>query len=264
MIRLSKLAIGAALSLAAVFTLPVQAQTIALSFDDGPTIAPTPLLSPKQRNQAMLDALAKYRVKSVLFVTGSNGAHTPAGYALAKAWGDAGHLIGNHTMSHLDFNSEAVSLSQYQSEILACDAIIRTLPGYQKWFRYTYINLGNTPEKRAGMQGFLKQQGYRDAPVSFHVSDWEVDARLGALLKSDPKADLSAIKAAYLADVRKQSLANKDKGDRAEIQVLLLHHNLANALWLDEVIGVLAATGWKFAPASDVLASYRRSGAQRQ
>ena len=262
MIRLTRLACAAlsltALSLSTLLCLPAQAQTVSLSFDDGPTVGATPRLSPKQRNQAMLDALAKYKVKSVLFVTGGNGADKPKGYALAKAWGDAGHLIGNHTMTHIDLNSDKVSLAQYQKEFLECDALIRTLPGYRKWFRYTFINLGNTPGKRDGMRNFLKHRGYVDAPVSFHVSDWVVDEKVMHALKADRKADLTAIKRAYLADVRKQALANKDKAGPDEVQVLLLHHNLANAMWLDEVIGVFASTGWKFAPADGALANDRR------
>lgn len=256
MIR-SKL-LGVAWFVLGLCALPAQAQTIAFSFDDGPSMAATPLLSPQQRNQALLDALARHQVKTVLFVTAGNGADEPQGYALAKAWGEAGHVIGNHTMTHIDFNSAKVSLSQYQKEILDCDAIIRTLPGYQKWFRYTYINLGNTPAKRSGMRAFLKQHAYVDAPVSFHVSDWAVDEKVMAALAADPQADLTTIKQAYLDDVRKQAQANRSKAASDAVQVLLLHHNLANALWLDEVIGVFAEAGWKFAPSSQVLAGYRK------
>ena len=252
--RLKSLAWATAVMLSTLLAAPIHAQTVALTFDDGPTIDATPLLSPEQRNQAMLDALARHKVKSVLFVTAANGSIKPQGRALARAWGDAGHLVGNHTMTHPDLNSDQVSLEKYQKEILDCDTLIKSLPGYRKWFRYTYLNEGNTAAKREGMQAFLKKQGYRDAPVSFDVADWTVDDNLMAALKAKPNADITPIKQAYLEAVRRNAQASLGPGKPPmdEVRVMLLHHNLANALWLDELIGVLASEGWKFAPAEEV------------
>ena len=112
-----------------------RAQSVAFTFDDGPNLEETPRLAPRARNQAMLDALAKHGVKATLFVTVNFGANQSAGLELARAWGLAGHAIGNHSMSHPDLNSATVSLAQYQQEVLACDQVISTLPGYQRWFR---------------------------------------------------------------------------------------------------------------------------------
>jgi len=125
----------------------VFAQSLAFTFDDGPQLDKTPLMSPQERNQALLNALGTNGVSAALFVTVDNGANQPEGMLLAKAWGQAGHAVGNHTMTHIDLNNSGVSLTQYQKEILDCDEIIRKLPGYQKWFRYTYLREGNTLEK---------------------------------------------------------------------------------------------------------------------
>lgn len=245
--RLKQIAGVAVMFAAGLLALPAQAQRVAFTFDDGPTLAPGPLLSPQQRNQAMLDALARHKVKAALFVTAGNGANQPAGYALAKAWSDGGHALANHTMTHPNLGEAAVGLAQYQQEILDCDAIIKTLPGYRKWFRYTYMNEGDTPAKRSGMQAFLKQHGYRDAPVSFGAEDWVVADKVTAALAKDPGADVAPIRDAYLAALRKNALASLEGRDKDEVRILLLHHNLANALWLDDVIGVFEKLGWKLA-----------------
>ncbi|MFZ6767311.1 polysaccharide deacetylase family protein [Undibacterium sp. Di26W] len=226
------------------------AQTVAFTFDDGPQLEQTPKLSPQQRNQAMLDALTRHGVSAALFVTAANGANQPAGYALAKAWSDAGHAIGNHSMTHPDLHSEKVSLAQYQQEILDCDKIISTLPGYQKWYRYTYLREGNTPEKRDGMRSFLKQHDYRNAYVSLDTSDWRLNEKLTAVLKKNPQADVSPIKRAYLAHVRQRAEAYRALSwqlqGRDIAQVMLMHHNLINALWLDDVIQQFRDMGWSF------------------
>jgi peptidoglycan-N-acetylglucosamine deacetylase len=42
-------------------------------------------------------------------------------------------------MTHLDLNVRKITLADYQKELLDCDAVIRILPGYRKWFRFTYL-----------------------------------------------------------------------------------------------------------------------------
>jgi peptidoglycan-N-acetylglucosamine deacetylase len=224
------------------------AQSVALTIDDGPHLEATPRLSAKARNQAMLDHLQKANVKATLFVTVNNGANRPEGLALAKAWGEAGHTIGNHTMSHLNLHSKNVTLEQYQQEVMDCDAVIRSLTGYRKWFRFTYLREGNTPEKREGMRAFLAAQQYRNAYVSLDTSDWRLNEKLVEVLSKDANADVTPIKTAYLSHVRQRALAYRDLSrtlqGRDMAQVLLLHHNLINALWLGDVIAMFKEMGW--------------------
>ena len=225
-----------------------QAQSVAFTFDDGPDLGQTPRLSAQQRNAAMLAALDKHGVKAALFVTAGHGADRPEGLAMARAWGEAGHAIGNHTMTHPDLNSPKLALAQYQQEVLDCDKVISTLPGYQKWFRYTFLREGNTPEKRDGMRAFLKQQGYRNAYVSLDTSDWRLNEELVRVLRADPQADLAPIRAAYLSHLKQRALAYRALSQQLQgrdiAQVLLLHHNLINALWLDDAIALFKDMGW--------------------
>jgi peptidoglycan/xylan/chitin deacetylase (PgdA/CDA1 family) len=232
------------------FSSVVNAQTVAFTFDDGPNLVDTPRLTPEQRNAAMLAALAKHNVKAALFVTASYGATQTVGLALAKAWGQAGHALGNHTMTHPDLNNAGISLTQYQQEILDCDKIISALPGYQKWFRYTYLREGNTPEKRDGLRTFLKQQNYRNAYVSLDTSDWRLNEKLIEVLNNDKDADLTVIRQAYLAHIKQRALAYRALAQQLQgrdiPQVMLMHHNLINALWLDDVISMFTEMGWHF------------------
>jgi peptidoglycan-N-acetylglucosamine deacetylase len=225
-----------------------EAQLIAFTFDDGPHLAATPKFSPEARNQALLDHLAKHRVKATLFVTVDNGANRPEGLALARAWGVAGHTIGNHTMSHLDLDSKKITLADYQKELLDCDAVIRTLPGYRKWFRFTYLREGNTVEKRDGMRAFLAAQNYRNANVSLDTSDWRLNDKLVEVLTKDANADITPIKRAYLAHVWQRAEAYRALSQKLQgrdiAQVILLHHNLINALWLGDVIAMFKEKGW--------------------
>lgn len=231
-----------------VLATAAHAQSVAFTFDDAPNMSELPRLNAAQRNAAMLAALAKHKVKAALFVTASNGATTPEGNALVRAWGEAGHVIGNHTMTHPDLNNPAVSMAQYQQEILDCDAVIRTMPGYRKWYRFTYLREGKTPDKRDGMRSFLAAQGYRNAYVSLDTSDWRLEEKLIDVLTKNPQADLAPIRQAYLSHLRQRALTYRALSQRLQgrdiAQVMLMHHNLINALWLDDAIAQFKQMGW--------------------
>lgn len=63
-------------------------QQLALTYDDGPNPAATP---------SLLEVLAHHRVRATFFMIGRFVRREPA---LARAVVQAGHLIGNHTMTH--------------------------------------------------------------------------------------------------------------------------------------------------------------------
>ena len=245
----------AAIAVACILLAPqLQAQSVAFTFDDGPILAATPHLGPQARNAAMLAALARHQVQAALFVTVGNGADRPEGLALARAWGQAGHALANHTMTHPDLDSDKVTLAQYQQEVLDCDRVIAALPGYQKWYRFTYLREGNSKDKRDGMRAFLRQQGYRNGYVTLDTSDWRLNEKLTEVLAKNPQANVEPIRQAYLAHIRQRALAYRELGQRLQgrdiPQVLLLHHNLINAMWLDDVIRQFKDMGWNItAPA---------------
>ena len=236
------------LAISLLFAAQAYSQSVAFTFDDGPQLKAMPRLSPQARNSALLAALEKHHVKAALFVTLGNGADRPEGLALAKAWGDAGHAVGNHTVTHLDLNGKTTTLKQYQDEIMACDAVIHSLPGFKPWFRFTFLREGDTPEKRDGMKAFLKTKGMRNAYVTLDTSDWRLDAALTKVLDGNPDADLAPFRAIYLAHLRQRAEAYRDLSRRLfgrDIpQVLLLHHNLINALFLDDAIQLFKGMGW--------------------
>ncbi len=251
---LKQTALGLFLSLGSI----LGAQSLALSFDDGPKLAVTPLLTPQQRNQAILKALKSAHIQAALFVTANNGAVKPEGLALARAWGKAGHWVGNHTLSHPDLNNQEVTLQAYEDEILGCDAIIQKLPGYQKWFRFTFLREGNTPEKRDGIKTFLIAQGYRNASVTLDTSDWRLDQRLVAALKRNPHADLHPFRRIYLEHLEQRANSYRNLSQllfkRDIAQVALMHHNLINALFLKDAILMFKAKGWTFVSPAEAFA----------
>ncbi len=77
------------------------AGTIYLTFDDGPSVYTARVLA----------ILRKYGIKAVFFEVGQNVERYPATMRSVRA---AGHLIGNHTWSHLDLTTLSTTSVTWQ------------------------------------------------------------------------------------------------------------------------------------------------------
>jgi len=237
-------AIIAFTALLAFFAPLADSRSIALTFDDGPDMADNIRLGPADRNAAILRQLAQAHLKSILFVTRTDTDRTRND--LIRQWGAEGHQIGNHTATHPDFDE--VSLADFEQELVTCENAIRDMPGYARRFRFPYLKEGDTQEKRDGFRGFLASKSYTTGPVSVDASDWYYNARLGNRLKKDPNANILPYRDAYLRHLYDRAqyydgLSRTVLG-RSVAHVLLLHHNLINALFLKDVIQMFIDKGW--------------------
>ena len=235
--------VGLALGLL-LFADSARSQQVALTFDDGPDMSNQIYLSPAVRNAAILRQLANAHLKSTLFVTRTDS--DPKRNELIRQWGIQGHQIGNHTATHPNFDE--VSLAEFEQELLRCETAIQRMPGFTRWFRFPYLKEGDTVEKRDGFRAFLDAHGYRIGAVSIDASDWYYSQRLSARLKDQPLIDIRPYRDAYLRHLYDRAqyydgLSRQVLG-RSAAHVLLLHHNLINALFLDDVIRMFRDKGW--------------------
>ncbi|MCI8321111.1 MAG: polysaccharide deacetylase family protein [Dorea sp.] len=98
------------------------AKKIALTFDDGPNIACTGRL---------LDGLKERNVRATFFVIGKNVKANPK---LTKRISEEGHMIGNHTYSHIDMSkvSEKKAGKELKKTSRAVHAITGEYPQYMR------------------------------------------------------------------------------------------------------------------------------------
>jgi len=228
--------------------LNLGAQQVALSLDDAPFLLPSPRLAAPAQHEAMRAALKARKVQAILFTNGVNGGDTPEGRAILRAWGEAGHLLANHSYSHWDLNRNEVSLEAYQADVLKGEALIRDLPGFTKRFRYPYLRAGNTETKRDGFYAFLKARGDGIGHVSIDTADWLLDERLRKRLEREPGADLAPYRELYLkhlwACARFYQAWSREVFGREIPHVILMHSRLLNGLFLGDVIDFFRAKGW--------------------
>jgi len=220
---------------------------ISFTFDDG-SVANMPNYKLEQWNQMILDNLKKYNLKAVLFATGSRLTGSRGNYVLSS-WNNNGHKIGNHTYTHPNYNNEKITLKKFESELIKNDSIINNYSNYYPYFRFPYLKEGNTIPKRDKFREFLQEKKYKIGSVTIDASDWFINSRLIKHLKENKNIDVSGYQKYYIDHLYDRalyydSLAYKLIGRKIN-HVLLLHHNLSTALFLDKLIEYFLDNGWE-------------------
>jgi peptidoglycan/xylan/chitin deacetylase (PgdA/CDA1 family) len=218
---------------------------IAITLDDF-NVYDTPTLSGAARNQAILDALVKYNLQAGMFVNGKY-VDNEKDMSLLRLWDERGHMIANHSYSHWEYSD--ADFQKFSQDILRNEGLLKQLPHYRKYFRFPYLNEGNTVEQRDRMRAFLQTHGYRNGHVTIDASDWYVDGRLRDRLKKDPRVDSAPYREFYLAHIWDRAmyyddLARKVLGHNVK-HTLLLHHNVLNGMFLGDVLQMFKGKGWK-------------------
>jgi peptidoglycan/xylan/chitin deacetylase (PgdA/CDA1 family) len=185
---------GSVFFLVAAAMLP--AQKVALTFDDLPYTGALP------RNMTRLEI-----VKDIVKIL--QDAKAPQVYGFMnggkgdvedlKAWTAAGFPLANHGYSHL--NLAEVSLRQYIRDIKANEPILRSLvPNEDQWhwFRYPYLEEGETLRKKHAVTAYLKANHYRVAEVSLDFEDFLWNAPYARCVARHNAKCLEWLKSTYL------------------------------------------------------------------
>ncbi|OZI70839.1 polysaccharide deacetylase family protein [Bordetella genomosp. 12] len=223
------------------------AQQVAITFDDGfdPRIEPRAA----RWNAHILQTLAQHHVRAMIFPAGV-AVDSPAGLALVRDWGKAGHAIGNHTYTHQGY-TDGTTAEAFMQDVARGQAMTDTMPGWCPRLRLPYLNEGSTPERREHLYRLLAQQGYGIAPVTIGIDDWNYSERFVAAANKDPALNLEPYRKPYLdrlwQEVQTQEAHWQKTLGRSPVHVLLLHANGLNAVMLPDILALFEARGWTFA-----------------
>lgn len=139
----------------------------ALTYDDGPNPRSTP---------ALLDVLDRFGAKATFFAIGKFAREDRA---LLRRVHEAGHIVGNHTMSHPFLATRPMHF--VQEEVMRCSALLADILGAPvRYFRAPY------GARRPGVLRFVREQGM--VPVQWNVqgNDWEPIGVEGILAHLSP------------------------------------------------------------------------------
>ena len=221
------------------------AQEMALTFDDAP-IRDGAYFSGPMRTKTLIAKLKKSGVLQVAFFCITSNMDS-LGAARIQRYAAAGHVIANHTHSHISMRQ--LGVKNYIQDIFKADEILRKQQGFQAWFRYPFLDEGLTREERDAIRQALAERGYMNGYVTVDNYDWYLERLLQTALREKKKIDYDKLRQIYLEHLWK-SIAFYDQMARAVIgrspkHVLLLHENDLAALYVDELVQLLREKGWK-------------------
>ncbi|HET9653969.1 MAG TPA: glycosyltransferase [Kineosporiaceae bacterium] len=137
---------------------------ISLTFDDGPD----PVFTPQ-----LLDVLSREKVPATFFVTGQRAVAAPD---IIRREIREGHAIGNHSLTHPDFNSTGPLMTQAQ--LVLTDRLLRDVTGQRS--AYTRMPFGGFGDGStiASINAILRLQqfGYVSASYDSDTLDWSYDS----------------------------------------------------------------------------------------
>lgn len=235
----------------ALYATSAHTAEVSVTMDDA-NLYETPLLSAKERNKRILKGFDDAKIKAALFVCGMR-VDSADGRSLLNAWDHKGHVIANHSYSHFYYND--VGYDPYAADFLKGDHLINGYKNFRKFFRFPFLKEGNTAAKIQSMRQLLKQSGYRNGFVTIDASDWYVDQRMAARLKSHPNADTKPYRDFYLKHIWNRANYYNELGKKVlgrEVKhTLLIHHSLLNSLFLGDLLHMFRDKGWKLIDAAE-------------
>lgn len=228
---------------------------IAITVDDF-NLEDTVLLTGEARDHRIRGALRRHGIKAAGFVAGKYVGNDKGGRVLA-AWSRDGHILGNHSFSHLYYGGKEPE--RMMADILRCEKLLVGYLGFRKLFRFPMLAEGRTAEGRDRLRLLLREHGYANGHVTIDTSDWAIDSRLKARLKADPRADVAPYRRFYLDHVWDRAtyydgLANHVFGHSLP-HTLLIHHNLTSGLFLGDLLAMFRGRGWSLIDAGTAFAA---------
>ncbi len=215
------------------------ANEVAITIDDFYVKSP-------EGDQQILDALAKHKVQAALFVA-CKYLDNPMIKERFSQWEKAGHSIANHTYSHWFYDEKGFDL--FSGDVKKCHEMIKDSPAFVPLFRFPYLKGGKTAKQRDDIQDYLKKLGYKNGYVTIDASDWYVSQQLEVALRKNPKTDKTKYRDYYLKHMWDRTVYYDKLGKKhwksPVKHTVLIHHNLLNSLFLDDLIQMYKDKGWK-------------------
>jgi len=234
---------------------PAEAQQngeIAITVDDLPAHGDIP--STMTRSEIAKNMIAAFKAKGVPPVYGFvNAGGLDGSWDTAdvlKIWTDAGFLLGNHTYSHMDITPNSVQA--FEEDIATDEGALEGFMGARDWhwFRYPYLNEGDTLEKRHAVRKYLRERGYRVAQVTIDFQDYAWNDPYARCMNKHDSQAVEWLKSSYLNMATEyvslgQKMAVMLFG-RDIRHVLLLHIGAFDSVMLPSLLDSLQKQGFEF------------------
>ena len=239
---------GMAIVLAAQQTEP----QVAFTFDDLPAHGPLPPgeFRPEPIRTILRTLKAEHMPPVYGFVNGFRTARYPYQEGLLREWIASGNPVGNHTWSHPPLDQ--TSATKFIANIAKDEPLLRKVDpgGDWHWFRYPYLQEGNTLAKRVAVRDYLLAHHYKIAEVTIDFEDSLWNEPYARCMAKHDDAAVKSLEHSYLSVANEyigvfRTLSKQLYGHDIPY-VLLLHVGAFDAHMLPRLIALFRSDGFEF------------------
>lgn len=243
--------LGMALLLGSCATVqPSPRLEIALTIDDLPVHGPIPVRqTPQTVSNAIIAALTAARAPAYGFVNVHWVADQPDTREVLEAWHAAYLPLGNHTWAHRHLSE--MTVAEFEREVARDEPVLQQLSGDTdwRWFRYPFLDEGESDAKRAAAREVLARRGYKIAAVTMDFSDWAWTAPYARCIAAGNQDAVAQLEVMYLDAARdaigySRALSRQVHG-RDIPYVVLLHASAFEARMLPRLLALYRAQGFR-------------------
>ncbi len=126
-----------------------------------------------------------------------------------------------------------------------------------KYFRFPYLNRGNTAGKKYIIRTYLEKHNYKIAPVTITSNDWRFNPRFEVAYLNHNTEEMKSIQDEYLKRIIRETYNSENYAiqtfHREVKQILLFHINVLNAMTVGKIIKWYLDNGWDIVDLDTVL-----------
>lgn len=239
-------------SLAQSNEMDASGKRIALSYDDAPR-GDSQVFSGQARTAALIQQWKDPDVGPVLIFATTRGMEEASGRERIIDYASAGHLIANHSHSHMW--ASRTDVADYIADIDRAETLLTGLDNRRPWYRFPFLDEGGYGEdetkalaKRDAYREALAERGLMNGYVTVDTFDWHLDNLWQQALRDGRTVDRDALAKVY-ADMAVEAANHYDRIaldvlGRRPAHMLLLHENDLAAAFTKEMVAALRADGW--------------------
>jgi peptidoglycan/xylan/chitin deacetylase (PgdA/CDA1 family) len=229
---------------------PKQSSKVALTFDDLPDHGPLPPgMTRVDVAKSIIATLKAHKAPPVYgFINAKQLETRPADVEVLRLWREAGYPLGNHTYSHMSLDANTVDA--FEADVVANEAPLQAQMGGGDWhwFRYPFLQEGNTADKYRGVREMLARRKYRIAEVTLSFDDYAYNDPYARCMARNDRDALEWLEQSYheraaesLVRGREQAtqLVGHDIG-----HVMLLHIGAFETVMLPRLLDLLDQQGF--------------------
>lgn len=223
---------------------------VAVTVDDLPMHGPypageTPLTAARQ----VSSALKAEGVSAYAFINAGWTERAPDSSDGLKIWRDAGLPLGNHGWDHMHLSE--MTPDQFEQELLKNEPFLKDQGSTDwKWFRFPFLDEGESAAKRDAARAILAKHGYKIAAVTMDFTDWAWTAPYARCRDQGDSAGVARLEELFMQSSR-ENIAyyrqlSKTVYGREIPYVLITHVSAFEGRIMPRLLKLLRDEGFRF------------------